>query len=676
MNDIKLIVFFLLLGSFGHAQVDTTLLRTAEAKTLKRMGRSAMNQDDPSSAIALLEAYIKHDSSDAKSTALLAKAYMQIRDYERAKVMFLRAYNISSSQVPEALYYHAMMQKSHGEYDSAKVSFERFNKEYKGPQKILKRQARKEIVFCDSIGPLLNAGANVNVTRLDTSINKLNAEGSPLSLDSTTILFTSLRTDATQYVVEEDYSAIPKKQLYVAKKTGGEWKYAGRYEQLNTDDFNTANPALSVDNMRMYFTRCKRNLSGKMLCAIYVSEKFDGKWSVPVKLPKEINHPRYTSTMPAVTNDPVKGNDVIYYVTDNPRGKGGMDIWYTVYDKKKRIYKKPRNVGNKINTPQNEITPFFDNETRTLYFSSEGLGGLGGFDIYRSLGDGRRLTGAQNLGAPFNSGADDIYYTISGQRDEGFFVSNRKGGAALPNSTCCDDLYSYKLPDFIHIDLKGTVFDMVETDLPVSNANVDIYVKDKTSGERFFVKSTTSDSLGNYKTRLQPDQDYFVVIKKKDFLGITDEVTTRGLTDKAEINRTAKIMKKPTGVIAIPDFNYDFGRADLNEAQKKILDNMLVEMLIANPEIIVEIQSHTDSKGNELFNLKLSQKRAENIINYAISKGIEPERLKAKGFGETSPLAPNENADGSDNPENRAMNRRTEFKIIGVVETEEPRGIE
>lgn len=378
----------------------------------------------------------------------------------------------------------------------------------------------------------------------------------------------------------------------------------------------------------------------------------------------------YSSTMPAVTVDPVKGNDVIYFVSDKKDGKGGLDIWYTVYDKKNKIYKAPRNAGSKVNTAQDEMSPFFDTETRTLYFSSNGLGGLGGFDIFRTRGDGKKFTGSENIGQPINTGADDLFYTISTNRGEGFFVSNRKGGNALKNSTCCDDIYFYKHSEYIRVVLTGNVNEILDANAFVSEATIEVYIRDKKTKEKFLVKTIKTDSLGHYKTQLEPGQDYFLVVKKEDFLGTSADVTTQGISSNTELRQDMQLAKKPKEPIHIPNILYEFDKSNMLESSKLSLDTTVYSLMENNPELIIEIQSHTDSKGNELYNLKLSQRRAESVVKYLISKGIGSERLKARGYGESMPIAPNDNSDGTDNIEGRAQNRRTDFRIIGVIDAE------
>lgn len=671
MKDIKLICVLLLLSAAVWSQPDSSIIKKASGKTLKRLGKNALKQNDPTSAIGFLEAYLKTNRNDAEAMDLLARSFMQIRDYDRAQHMFLNAYTTNKEKAPEALYYHAQMQKSNGRYDSAKINFQRFRKEYKGDDKLIKKQASREIIFCDSVQQLVKVEKKIVIQHLDTTINKVNAEGAPFNLDDNTLIFSSYRTEQQEYIIEDDTARQRHKKLYKATRKANVWHFAGEYgTTLNDEDFNTGNACFSPDRSRIYFTRCKENFTEKMVCAIYVSEKSGDGWTDPVKLPKEINHPKYTSTMPAVTNDPVKGNDVIYYVSDNPDGKGGLDIWYTVYDKKKQIYKAPRNAGSKINTTQDEMSPFFDNETRALYFSSNGLGGFGGYDIYKATGDGKKWTAVENIGQPFNTGADDIYYVISTNREEGFFVSNRKGGNALKNSTCCDDIYYYKLSEYIKLQLAGSVSELLDPNVKIAGADIEIYIVDKKTGDKFLVKTITSDKDGNYRTQVEPNQDYFLVVKKKDFLGGSDDVSTKGLTVSGDVDKDLTMIRKPKESIHIPNIQYEFDKYDLMIVSLPAIDTTVLKLMQNNPELMVEIESHTDSKGSEQFNLKLSQKRAESVVKYLVDKGIDAKRLKAKGYGESRPVAPNENADGTDNPAGRAKNRRTDFRIIGVIDAE------
>jgi outer membrane protein OmpA-like peptidoglycan-associated protein len=677
VKGIKYIFLFVFCFGLLRSQSDTSLARRAGPKVLKRLGRNAMRQKDPSSAITFYERYLKIYKKNPDVMYDLGVAYLQVRDYERAQHMFLNAYKGSKkgakgkSKLPEALYYHAQMQKANGLYDSAKANFATFKKEYKGRDKVMKKQAGKEISFCDSVHKLVADRKKISIARLDTTINKVNTEGSPVMLDDFTMLYTSLRTEKKEIISEEDTGNVPKRKLYYATKKGGRWKFAGEYgSAFNDKDFNTGNFSFSPDRKRMYFTRCKPNYKGEMICAIYVSEKDGSEWTEPVKLPGNVNNPKYTSTMPSVTKDPVKGSDIIYFVSNRKKGRGGLDIWYTVYNKKTNTYREPKNAGSKINTSQNEISPYFDMATQSLYFSSDGMGGLGGYDVYKAIGDGKRWTSVDNIGQPINTGADEIYFTIADSRREGFFVSNRKGGNALKNTTCCDDIYSYYNNQYIDINVKGNVHEVLDPFEMISGATIEVFLKDPKTNDKFLVKTVNSDSKGNYQVNLEPDHDYVLVAKKDDYLASSEEISTRGIFQSMDLEKDLQLMKRPKGVIHIPNIQYGFNSANVVAGSETIIDTTILKLMLLNPEIIVEIHSHTDGKGSDKFNLKLSQKRAESVVFYLVSKGIDPKRLRAIGFGESKPLVPNENPDGTDNPEGRAKNRRTDFKIIGTVDSE------
>jgi len=671
VKGINIIIIFLLFAFVSNAQVDSMMVKRASTKQLKKLGKNAVKQNDLGASVVFFEAYLKRNKEDVDVMYLLAKSYYEIGDYEYAQLYFNKAYDKDRQKSGEAIYYKAQMLKSEGKYDSAKISFQKFKKEYKGENKLLKKQATKEIAFCDSAQALVGTEKKIIITHLDSTINKVNTEGAPVNIDENTLVFTSLRTDKIEYIKEEDTASPVIRKLYYATRENNNWKFNGEYgENLNAANFNTGNACFSPDRNRIYFTRCRTNPKGEMICAIYVSEKNGDSWSEPVKLPKTINNPKYTSTMPAVTTDPKKGNDIIYFVSNNKEGRGGMDIWYSVYDKKSKAYKTPKNAGNKINTSQDEISPFFDNETRTLYFSSNGLGGLGGFDIFKAVGDGKKWLVTENIGQPINSGADEIYYTISPNREEGFFVSNRKGGSALKGKGCCDDIYNYKHSEYIKITLAGTVSEQDNPSQAIPGATVEVFMKDKKSGEKVLIKTFIADDNGKYKTNIEAGREYLVVFKKTDYLGTSGDVSTIGINTSADLIKDGLLSRKPKEPMHIPNIQYEFDKSNILESSKIAIDTTVLKLMEANPEVIVEIQSHTDSKGSDQYNEKLSQKRAESVVSYLISKGIQPIRLKAKGYGESKPIAPNENADGSDNPEGRAQNRRTDFKIIGELDVE------
>ncbi len=672
MTGIRILIILLIGCAYGYAQTDSMAIQRMTTKDLKKLGNSFVLQGDNNSAIDYYEVYLKRVPSDSKIQYKLADSYRAVRDYEKAEKMYLKAYTSDPQKNALALYYYAEMCKTSSQYPKAKENYAKFIKEYKGTETSLKKQAKKEIVFCDSVNTIINQSQKYIVQHLDTSINKAHVELSPISLDETTFLYSSLRTNKKEYVTEgEDSANVPVRKFYTAKKVNNTWLFEDEFMSgtYNKPGENIGNASFTPDGNKMYYTSCKLNWKGIMVCAIYMTEKVNNEWTEPVKLNKTINNPNYTSTQPAVSIDPVKGNEVVYFVSNKPKGKGGLDIWYFVYDKKKKVYKAPKNAGVKINTGKDEMTPFFDNDTRALYFSSGGWGGLGGLDIYKVIGDSKKWTNAENLGEPINSGADDIYYSIAKNREEGFFVSNRKGGVSLKNATCCDDIYSHKQTAYIHLFAAGNVKELFvnNTSLNIDSALIEIYVVDKKYDEPVLIKTIPVDKQGNYKTTIEAGQDYKLVAKKSGYLSAISTISTKNETQDKVFESTFVLSKLPNKAIALENINYEFDRSDLMKNSTITIDTTIYEIMTLNPDLIVEIASHTDNKGSDEYNLKLSQKRAESVVNYLISKGIKSERLKAKGYGETIPVAPNKNKDGSDNPEGRAKNRRTEFTIVGTI---------
>jgi outer membrane protein OmpA-like peptidoglycan-associated protein/tetratricopeptide (TPR) repeat protein len=674
VTGIKLFIILLISFSFGYAQTDSVAMQRMTPKDLKKLGDNYVLQGDNNSAIDYYEAYLKRLPSDAKIQYKLADSYRAVRDYERAEKMYLKAYTSNSEKNVLALYYYAEMCKTSAKYAKAKENYVKFTKEYKGKETLLKKQAKKEIVFCDSVSTIIKQAQKYIVQHLDTSINKAHVELSPISLTENTFLYASLRTNKKEYVIEgEDSANVPTRKFYTAKKVNNEWVFEDEFMTgtYNKPNENVGNATFTPDGNKMYYTSCKPNWKGVVVCAIFMTEKVNGEWTEPIKLSKAINNPNYTSTQPAVGIDPVKGNEIVYFVSNRPKGKGGLDVWYFVYDKKKKLYKAPKNGGAKINTVKDELTPFFDNDTRTLYFSSAGWGGLGGLDIYKVIGDSKKWTTAENLGDPINSGADDIYYSISKNREEGFLVSNRKGGVSLKNATCCDDIYSHKQTSYIHLFASGNVKELLvnNTKGNVDSAMVDIYLVDKKYPEPVLIKSVLVDKDGNYKTPIEAGQEYKIIAKRNGYLNTSDAtvINTKNESQDKTFENNFVLSKSSNKAITLENINYEFDKSNLTQSSVLALDTTLLKIMTLNPDIIIELSSHTDDKGSDEYNLKLSQKRAESVVNYLINKGIDKNRLKPQGYGESQPIAPNKNKNGSDNPEGRAKNRRTDFKIIGTI---------
>ncbi|MFT4594829.1 MAG: OOP family OmpA-OmpF porin, partial [Polaribacter sp.] len=428
------------------------------------------------------------------------------------------------------------------------------------------------------------------------------------------------------------------------------------------------NGALSPDGQRFYFTQCQENFVGKVICHLYYAEKEGDKWGESIKMNDQINLPNFTTTQPTVGRESKRNQEVIYFISDRPEGKGGLDIWYTEFHARTKRFRTPKNAGAAINTPGTEFTPFYDVSTHSLYFSTDGRVGLGGLDVYKIEGEKTKWSkdSLQHLGKAVNSPADDFDFVLNKDRQTGFLVSNREGGVALMNATCCDDIYSFEFVEYVNIHLNGLVIDTACLD----EVDVLLYMKDPSTGEKYLVEELRVNPC-TFSFTLEPDRDYTIEAKKNGYFNDMVEATTKNLTPADTLNIELKLTKIPKKPIVLEGILYDFDSANLTASAKVSLDTGLYPIMIENPQIIIELSSHTDAKGSDAYNLNLSKERAKSVVDYMISMGIDSRRLKDVGYGESKPIAANENPDGSDNPEGRGLNRRTEFEIIGELSEDE-----
>jgi len=673
---------------------------------LKSFAKNSVRVGDTYSAIHYYERLMELIPENINNAYKLADLYRNSRDYVKAEKAYEDCYNKDKIKFVDALFYHALMQKMNRKYDKAKDNFLKYVKESgKKGNPELKKQAKNEISGCDYYKSVKEAPEQIHINHLDATINKAHVEFSPLPLSETELLYGSLVADSVKYYSVNDSMDLPVRKFYKANKSGPSTWTGGLDSPLpfNDEKINTGNGAFSADRKRFYFTKCEPNWQNKMICSIFMSRFENGKWSEAIKLNKQINTPNYTATQPAVGIESKNKSEVLYFVSDRKGGRGGNDIWYAVYDPKKKEFREPRNAGSKLNTPGNEMTPYYDMESHTLFFSSTGWPGIGGLDVFSSVGEIKTWTPPKNFGPPLNSSADDIYFIRGINKEEGFFVSNREGGVSLQSATCCDDIYTFKYKKYIHLAISGNIFEVVDTsglkylekisadtkideDAGLQNAAYDDIRKGNykllphipmtlwlltAEGSEVPLKSDSTNDKGEYFFNLEAGNDYRLTAGSNNFFVKKINFSTKNKMVSDTLHKYIGIKRIPLGPIIIKNIYYPFDKAYLTPESQKTIDTTLFRFLNENPTTIVEVSSHTDSKGSDEYNVKLSQKRAESVVVYLTSKGIQADRLQAKGYGEEQPIAPNEKPDKSDNPDGRQMNRRTEFRIIGFLKEQE-----
>jgi outer membrane protein OmpA-like peptidoglycan-associated protein len=624
----------------------------------------------------------KAKGTDIKLLYRMANNYFESRDYERAGTYYDSVISISVTKYPLAYYRKGIVCMNLQKYDAAKESFTKFRKYFRGKDRLnYKKLAAIYAANSDWAKAKGDTNGNIIITHQIKGLNNSGIDFSPSPVDDNTIIYGASGSGSNAQ--ENDV-----RQIYKAEKINGKWQSAGLLEgKINNPDFNTGNAVISDDGKRMFFTMSRKNWQNKLISEIYVSQREGDQWQAPGKLPYPVNREDYTATQPAPGRNFRTGIDILYFVSDRPGGRGGMDIWYSQYNKRTGSYSDPIALSNKINSVGDECTPFYDISTQTLYFSSNGRkNGLGGYDIYKATGSAGTWTDAVPMPKPVNSSFDDYYFSIMKNNREGFFSSNRPGSLTLDNGTCCDDIYSFYKNECVKIYSWGTVRNAVNYDFydnlnekyhlgllyPEANSTipevpVELYLTDENGNDEIFIGKTTTDRNGTYNFDLETEKQYKVLVKNYGYMEKRVSASTHNIfcSDTVKFGTTF-IAYLPKITIKL-NIYYDFDNYKLRDSARQVIDSMVMPLFDIFPNGIVEIGSHTDNKGTDEYNTNLSQKRSESVVSYLISRGISPERLVAKGYGMRNPIAPNTNSDGTDNPEGRQLNRRTEFKIVGEV---------
>lgn len=505
-------------------------------------------------------------------------------------------------------------------------------------------------------------GRNRYVVKNFKLINSRRADFAPMYLDKShdVLYFTTTNEKATGKDKSE-ITGMKKGDIWFTRKNEkGEWMKPEPAEGELNSDFDEGIASFSPDGSTMYLTMARRSPSANTGVEIYTSQRSDAKWSKPVKF--EITHDTLSSYgHPAVSPD---GN-WLYFTSDMPGGSGGKDIW--------RINLKERagsleNLGEWINTPGDEMFPYVRTDS-LLYFASDGRPGYGGLDIYKAQLTKSGGWNVTNMGQPVNSAADDFGITF-GDGERGYFSSNRGDARGY------DHIYSFELPD-LNILISGWVVD--RDDEPVPNAVIRIVGNDG-SNQKQMAKPD-----GSFSFPLDRGVSYVMLAGAKGYLNSKQEFTSDSTEVDAEygIDFVLASINKP---VVVDNIFYDYDKATLRPESKTALDE-LAQVLRDNPNVTIEMASHTDRHGSDRYNIDLSSRRAKSVIDYLISVGIDPARLQSQGYGESRPKTitkklakahpqfkegdvltedyilalPKEDQDVADQ-----INRRTEFQVLSI----------
>ncbi len=594
-------------------------------------------------ALDYVKQAIDIDKSFSEAWFLMADIYAEMNNNQGIISTLKHVLEQKPDVFPAAWYNLGKAYFSEGEYQEAISAFLRFL-QYKGQNESLVQQTQFFLRSCDFAVHSLKNPVPFVPFNLGDSINTEYDEYWPsLSIDEQILVYTvllpvNIRIQGKQRNRQEDF--------YVSFYRNGSWsKGVNMGLPLNTSD-NEGAQSLTPDGRIMYFTACNRP-DGKGQCDIYVSYRQGEKWTEPENLGSPVNTSG-SEKQPSISPD----GKTLFFASNRPGSKGGLDIWYSSKNED-GSWQNPVNLGDSINTPRDEQSPFIHADNTTLYFSSNGHIGMGGYDIYMTRRRKDSTWSAPvNLGYPINTCRDEIGLIVNASGNRAYFATNRE-------TTRGQDIYYFDLyPEARPVPvsyIKGVVTD-ANTGAPLE-ANFEL-INLKTSLSA--VTSKSDPVTGAFLVALPPGFNYMLNVSKPGYLFYSDHFALADTFTQSQpfLMRIALHPVKPGEKVVLKNIFFEWNSAELQPESFSEL-NKLLSFMRENPDVRIEVSGHTDNTGSPDYNLKLSLNRAKVVADYLIKNGMDPSRIIARGYGEKQPVA------GNDTEEGRALNRRTEFRILG-----------
>ncbi len=591
----------------------------------------------------------------------IAECYRQLDNAPQAALWYGKVI-AKDYDNPVSILYYADALRMNQNYEEAKAQYQRY-------KELVPDDPRGSdgILSCDFALQWMDQPTGYQVEELKF-INSKFSDYSPAysRSDYQELYFTSSRDESVgnsehggtgQQFADIFFSTMDKK---------GKWSTPVPLPEPINSEAEEGTPVFTADYNTMYFTRCNVSKRKALGCEIFTTSRNGDKWSNPESL--ALAEDSVIVAHPAINAD----GSVMYFVSDmagsmkTPEGTASKDIWMATRSGKE--WSDPVNLGAPINTAGDEVFPYLHADG-TLYFSSDGHIGMGGLDIFKAVKSDDGQWQVENMKYPINSAADDFGIVFEKDRESGYFTSTRKGKTM-------DDIYSFVLPP-LRFTLVGVVKNE-KTDEIIPDATI------KSIGSDGITLDTKSGNDGQFRFTLKPGTDYVFIAEKTGFLKGKERESTKGIGKSTEF-RTEIYLASTEAPIEVENIFFDLDKADLRPESMVSLDK-LVETLNDNPNIVIELGSHTDSRASDEYNLDLSRRRAQSVVNYLIEKGIDRERLVAKGYGETQPKMVDKkdhaaysfltvgtqlsesyiNSLGDDDRMEMAhfLNRRTEFKVL------------
>lgn len=613
-------------------------------------GRAYFENKKDEQAEKAFKKALDEDPNFVEACLGIASLYQVTNRHEQAVQYLKKAIELNPKFFPNAFYMLAGSQLVLGQYEDAKknlesfLKIERINPNTKDRAQSLLQNATFGAEAVKNPQPFnpINVGKGIN-TELNEYFPAITADGNEFMF--------------TRGLQVAEMPGYENEDFFVSKKQQGIWQTAQPIREINSMG-NEGAPTLSADGNIMFFASCANEFGdygaqgrqGYGSCDIFYSQKINGQWTKPRNAGSAINT-QHWETQPSFSSD----GKTLYFIRGIV-GRGGIkdqDIYMSTIENGR--FTAAVKISTNVNTPQKEESVFIHPDNMTLYFSSEGHPGMGGLDIFMSKRQPNGEWGkAVNLGYPINTFSDENSLLVGPEGKIAFFASNRKGGFGGL------DIYQFELPENARPEkityAKGKIYN-AKTKAPLE-ANFELF--DLESGQN--VTRSTSGSNGEFFVTLTANKNYLVNVNKEGYLFYSDNFS---LKDKETDFNKPFLLDIPlepidTGnVVELKNVFFDVNKWDLKPESKAELDK-LASFLAKNATLHIELSGHTDNSGDKKFNLTLSANRAKAVYDYLITNGkIDADRLTYKGYGDKKPKVPN------DSPENKAKNRRTEFKVTG-----------
>lgn len=644
-NLIK--VFMLLMLIIQPFSLLSQELHTRSNKALKAYndGKEAYDFINYNEAERHLLDAVEKDPGFIEAHLLLAELSRDMLKYRQSADAYRQAMIIDSTFYIPAWFGYGEVQFLIGNYSEARSNFILYI-DVGGEQSVNAVKAKNYIRDCDfALEAILNP-VDFNPVNLGESINTNDDEYWPaITADDNMLLFTRQNSVRRRNLIGKEY----QEDFYYSYRVDGNWAVARNAGPPLNTSYNEGAPTLEAAGNYMYFTACNRE-DGKGGCDIYYSARTDNRWKKGINLGGPVNT-AYWESQPSLSSDGSR----LFFVSNRPGGCGGMDIWVSKLVKDGR-WSEPVNLGDIVNTPGDEMSPFIHFDGKTLYFSSNGRPCMGGFDIFMSRFNKGDSTWSEpeNLGFPINTQTDEIGMVINSSGEVAYFSSKI-------NTLKGRDLYYFKMPESLRPDpvsyLKGRVVDK----LTGEKLKATYELINLSTGKR--VIQSFTDSEGDFLVCLPTGHNYGINVSSKDYLFYSENFMLEGEHSSIKpFEKTISLSPIQVGQqMSLHNVFFAFDSWELRDESLPELEK-LFSLLESNHGMVVEIGGHTDSTGSDEHNLILSEKRARVVRDYLINRGISHDRLHYKGYGEKVPLYDNASEEG------KRKNRRTDIRILKISE--------